>query len=87
MYNGSLPRSIRRTRIKSKIDESSTTKKRKSKQKSNKKVPDVEEPVSKFNLSEPENMEKLQAENLKLNQLLKEKDLRIGELEMENQSL
>ena len=58
MYTGSLPRSIRRSRIKTKLDENSTTKKR-TKQKSNKKASEVEVPVTKFDLAEPENNEKL----------------------------
>jgi len=87
MYSGSLPRSIKRSRIKSKVDENSTTKKRKSKQKSNKKSAEVDEPVSTFSLEESESIEKLQAENIRLNLMLKKKDERIEELEKLNQRL
>lgn len=87
IYSGSLPRSIRRSRVKPKVDENSTTKKRKSKQKSNKKSTDVEEPVSKFTLGEPDINEKLQVENFRLKQLLKKRDERIEELEKLNENL
>ena len=87
IYSGSLPRSIRRSRVKPKVDENSTTKKRKSKQKSNKKCTDVEEPVSKFTLGEPDINEKLQVENFRLKQLLKKRDERIEELEKLNENL
>ena len=81
MYSGSLPRSIKRSRIKPIKDENSTTKKRKSKQKSNKKPAEVDEPVSKFSLEESETIEKLQAENARLNKMLKKKDEKIEDLE------
>jgi hypothetical protein len=84
MYSGSLPKSIKRSRIYSKTkvaDENSTTKKKKSKQKSNKKSTGVDEPVSKFILNEEDIVEKLQAENQRLNQMLSKKDDKIKELE------
>ena len=87
MYSVSVPKSIKRSRIYSKtkvLDENSTTKKKKSKQKSNKKSTEMDEIVSKFNLNEADLVEKLQAENTRLNQMMNEKDDRIKELERLN---